>query len=90
MTVAENRGQLETEKKNLLSQSEMHATELRNEVKPSGFQTAYLATNKGVCIVLRLVPFSRKKSGNDTDSDVALNCFTCRAAMRLTVFDYTW
>jgi len=47
VAVAENRGQLET-KKNFLSQSEMHATELRNEVKPSGLLTAYLATNKGV------------------------------------------
>ena len=49
MAVAENRGQRET-KKNFLSESEMHATELRNEVKSSGFQTAYLATNKGVYI----------------------------------------
>jgi hypothetical protein len=65
----------------------MHATELRNEVKSGGFQTAYLATNKGVYIrgerkvfVLRLVPFSSKKFDNDTDSDVALNYFyvSCR------------
>jgi len=35
-------------KKNFLSQSGMHATELRNEVKSSGLQTACLATNKAV------------------------------------------
>jgi hypothetical protein len=35
-------------RKSFLSKSEMHATELRNEVKSSGFQTAYLAANEGV------------------------------------------
>jgi hypothetical protein len=35
-------------KENFLSESEMHATELRNEVKSRGIQGTYLTTNEGV------------------------------------------
>jgi len=35
-------------RKSFLSESEMHATEQRNEMKSGGFQTAYLAANERV------------------------------------------